>query len=714
MIYLVTKQQKFFENPNYIIISEEKSLELMKDWNVVQYDSETDGRDWHINHLLCAQFGNDKTNTRIVVDCTCTDITLYKDILENKFIIGQNLKFDIGFLYNYNIIPKRVYDTMIVEEVLNLGVSRKPNDPNFMSMALNSIADRRLGIVIDKTVRGEIIWRGLDNDVVMYAAGDVTYLEQIMHSQMQDARAKNLIKACQLECTFVPVITYLEWCGIKLDVEKWKIKMANDKANLELSIKELNAFVLRTSVLKDKFTYIERQGDLFSGFDTTPKVTINWASSDDVIKVCKLLGFNTKTKDKKTGEEKESAVAKLIKSQKGVNDEFIRLYYGKGEEEDEDYFPGYSGSAKVVSSFGQGHLNAINPITGRIHTSYSQLGADTGRMSCGSDQINTDLAKLKGFPVNPNAKQRKEGLACAYPNMQQLPNDAVTRSCFIAEKGNLWVSCDYSAIESRLGGDIYHEQSIIDEFLHGSGDMHSLVAKMVFPELKDVPVKEIKKRFPHLRSKAKPIEFSQQFGGTAFAIQNAMGCTKKEAEDFQNAYATGFPGIAEFKKKGSAFIRKNGYILICPQTGHKTYWIGWKKWKENALQLTSDFWEYYRIIKEKIPLTPAEEDAVKLVHDHFAEVSKWERKALNSVTQGVGAIILKDSQIDLFRWIVDNGYFGKIKLVNLTHDEANWEFPENLDFFPKLLQKTMEDSAAKYCKSLPIPAEASIGNCWIH
>ena len=173
-------------------------------------------------------------------------------------------------------------------------------------MALNSIADRRLGIVIDKTVRGEIIWRGLDNDVVMYAAGDVTYLEQIMQSQMQDARAKNLIKACQLECTFVPVITYLEWCGIKLDVEKWKVKMANDKANLELSIKELNAFVLRTPVLKEKFTYIERQGDLFSGFDTTPKITINWASSDDVVKVCKLLGFNTKTKDKKTHSNNQS------------------------------------------------------------------------------------------------------------------------------------------------------------------------------------------------------------------------------------------------------------------------------------------------------------------------------------------------------------------------------------------------------------------------
>lgn len=79
------------------------------------------------------------------------------------------------------------------------------------------------------------------------------------------------------------------------------------------------------------------------------------------------------------------------------------------------------------------------------------------------------------------------------------------------------------------------------------------------------------------------------------------------------------------------------------------------------------------------------------------------------------AIILKDSQIKVFNWVVNNGYFGKILLVNLSHDEANWEFPEELkESFPAFLQKSMEDSAAKYCKSLPIPAVAEVGDHWIH
>ena len=251
---------------------------------------------------------------------------------------------------------------------------------------------------------------------------------------------------------------------------------------------------------------------------------------------------------------------------------------------------------------------------------------------------------------------------------------------------------------------------MIDEFLHGSGDMHSLVAKMVFDELKDVPVKEIKKRFPDLRSQAKPIEFSQQFGGSAHAIQNAMGCTMEKAEAFADAYAKGFPGIARFKKKGAAAVRKNGYIVLCPKTGHKTYWWDHDKWLEREKSHTSEFWDNYRRFHKGTGDTVHME-----VKHHFQAVSKWERKALNSVTQGEGAVILKDSQITIFNWVVDNGYFGKILLNNLTHDEANWEFPKELkDVFPALLEKSMEDAAAKYCKSLPIPAVPEISDHWVH
>ena len=76
------------------------------------------------------------------------------------------------------------------------------------------------------------------------------------------------------------------------------------------------------------------------------------------------------------------------------------------------------------------------------------------------------------------------------------------------KKGYKWCSCDYSAIESRLGADIYKEQSMIDEFIHGSGDMHSLCAYMIYTKEipRDTPIKDIKKLYPHLRKDVKPIE----------------------------------------------------------------------------------------------------------------------------------------------------------------------------------------------------------------
>lgn len=711
MIYLVSKQKALFESEIYKDLDIEASLSILKDWNMVQFDTETLGKDPHVGSLLLVQFGSIDKKIQILVDCTTINIILYKEILESKYLIGQNLKFDLQWLYNYNIVPLKVYDTMIVEQLLYLGYPSEYKDPiNGIAYSLNSIAKRRLDVYIDKTVRGEIQWRGIDDSVVNYAATDVIYLADIMYSQLVDCKRQNCIIGAKLECDFVPVIAYLEWCGIYLDAIKWKEKMKLDNKHLQEAINDLNNFVTSNPNLKE-FTYINYTGDLFEGFDLTPKCTINWASSAQVVPLLKKLGFDTKIQDKKTGEDKESAMEKVLKKQKGINDKFLKLYLGKGEPEDKDYYAGYNGSAKVVTSFGQNHLNAINPNTQRIHTVYRQLGCDTGRMSSGAKDNNNDLAKLKHLPINPSNKQKKEGKACPYPNMQQLPADEITRSCFTAPKGYKWCSCDYSAIESRLGADIYQEKSMIDEFLHGSGDIHSLCAYMVYTKEipRDTPIKNIKKLYPHLRKEVKAVEFSQQFGGSAFAIQNAMGCTLEKAEEFAKAYAKGFSGIAKFKEKGSKEVRNKGYILLNPITGHKTYWATFNKWKDKQRQFTSDFWDEYKRIHK-----PNKDSVYQEVSNHFKEVSKWDRKALNSVTQGTGAIILKDSQIQLFHWVVNNGYFGKCRLANLTHDECNWEFPEDLDKFPKIVEKCMEDSASKYCKSVPIPAVAEVGDCWIH
>lgn len=680
MVYLVTGQPDLFENPNYKLMSVEESLQLLSSCKILQYDSETTGVDARICDLLCVQFGNKEKDFQIVVDTTTVSILLYKSILEDKYIVGQNLKFDLQFLYNYGIIPRKVYDTMIVEQLLYLGYPS-----GTISYSLAAIAQRRLGIDIDKSIRGQIIWRGLDEQVILYSANDVKWLEDIMYSQLKDCEEKQCKVGAKLECDFVPVISYLEWCGIKLDEEKWLVKMKKDKENLDKARESLDKFVTSNPNLS-QFTHIERQGDLFSGFNSEPICTINWSSSRQVVQLAKILGFDTTVQDKKTKEDKDSVLEKHLKTQKGINDEFLDLYFA------------YQEYAKVVSSFGQSQLNMINPKTGRCHTIYKQLGAASGRMSCGSQQPNHALAKLKGIPAKD----------CTYCNFQQLPSDEVTRSCFVAEEGNLFCSCDYSALESRLGADIYQEHSMIEEFLYKSGDIHSLVAKACFPELKDKTTEEIKKNYPHLRKKAKPIGFSQQFGGSARAIASSLGCSLEEAEDIASAYLNGFPGIAKFKADGSKAVRQKGYVLMCKYTGHKMYWWDHQVWLDRQKSFTQEFWEEYRTRHKDTG------DAIALsVREHFQAASKWDRMALNSPTQGTGIVILKSAMTDFFNYIVDNGLFNRVKIVALVHDEANIEYPINLSM-DVVLKECMEKAAAKFCKSLPIPAEAAVGNHWIH
>lgn len=414
MIHYVSNSEKRFSQ--FKLISIKESLEILNSWSVIQFDSETSGRDPHVCDILCIQFGNKQAGDQIVVDITTVDIQFYKTILETKPLIGQNLKFDLQFLYKYKIIPRKIYDTMIIEQILYLGFKPKKD-----MYSLKGLASRYLNIDIDKSIRGEIIWRGLDADVIQYAANDVIPLEDILKCQTVKLKQQGLTKAAKLECDFVPVIAYLEWCGIKLDENKWRQKMSNDLAQMQQYKNKLDEFTIKLN--NPLFLHYNLQGDLFSGFQDKPDCIINWNSPAQVIPLAKALGFSTTVTDKKTGEDSDSVLEKHLKTQKGINDEFLELYFT------------YKEHSKTVGTYGQSYLNAINPITGRIHTTFRQLGAKSGRMSCGSKEENTDLAKYKNLPKG----------SCGYPQLQNLPSDHETRSAFISDENNLLISSDYSA-----------------------------------------------------------------------------------------------------------------------------------------------------------------------------------------------------------------------------------------------------------------------------
>lgn len=190
----------------------------------------------------------------------------------------------------------------------------------------------------------------------------------------------------------------------------------------------------------------------------------------------RVLGFDTRTIDKKTKKERDSVMEKTIMLQKGIADDFLEIYFG------------YKGAAKNVSAYGQNYLNLINPNTGRLHTVFSQIGTATGRMSSGSSSKDNDLAKLKNMPKD----------SFSFVNLQNLPareeDGKICRACITPEAGNDFISCDYSAEESRVSADVWNEKSLLDSFAHNI-DTHNLYAKLCFPEeLKDVDVRDVKQK----------------------------------------------------------------------------------------------------------------------------------------------------------------------------------------------------------------------------
>lgn len=243
--------------------------------------------------------------------------------------------------------------------------------------------------------------------------------------------------------------------------------------------------------------------------------------------------------------------------------------------------------------------------------------------------------------------------------------------------------------------------------------MHSLFAWVVFnKECRECgcnSVADVKEKASKWRKKVKPVEFAWLFGAAAFTISQSANCSVEEAQEYINRLEEGFKGVSDFAKKGSDFVRKNGFVLINPQTGHRITWWDHNEWLDRQKQFTPEFWEEYKL-KHK----GTGDYIANTVREHFQAAGKWDRVARNGVTQGTGAIIMKSSLTDLFNWIVDNDNFKKVQICIEVHDEINCYYPEDMIEFPNVLKNIMENAASLYCKTLPIPAEASVGDHWIH
>ena len=669
--YLITNQQSLFTPVGYSFSTVEKCLEYLETLNEVGVDTETRRFDPSVDtDLLSLQLGDDKK--QFVIDCSTVSIQLFKDIMERKLVIFQNAKFDLKFLYFFGIVPSKIYDTFLAERILTTGIptARKGLD----ALVWNYCKQH-----MDKSVRGSIHREGLSTRVIKYAGDDVKYLSEIKRKQLEKAQELDLLKSISLDNEYVRVLAYIEHCGVKLDKDKWNKKCLEDKKYLKEKEDKLDKFIFDNPELFPHL--IDNQMDLF---DDRPKTRINWNSSKQVIPFMQKIGIDTKIKDKQSGLMKDSIDKGVLLPQKKKHS-IIPLYIE------------YSEAYKLVSTYGDNWFDYINPRTKRIHTNYTQI-MNTGRLSSGQKA------------------NKKRGLH-QKPNMQNVPADNRTRSCFIAEEGNTLIVADYSGQEQVVLANKSLEPNLLEFYAKGLGDMHSFNAKKIFStELADVELNDVKKARPDLRQMAKAAGFAINYGGVGMTIAKNLSLPIETGEMVYKAYFEAFPGLDSYFKQQKTKALKNGYIEFNDVSKRKCFVYGFEDFKTLHKELYEDkgFWTTYK--QEKTKNSNYFNNILKpKVREYFVKKGGIERDSLNYPIQGTSADITKLAGIYMFRYLEKHNLVFKVLMPNVVHDEIHLECKkEQAKELSLILKKCMEDAGDVFCKTVPLKAEPCITPYWTH
>ena len=299
----------------------------------------------------------------------------------------------------------------------------------------------------------------------------------------------------------------------------------------------------------------------------------------------------------------------------------------------------WRGLAKLKSTYTDALPEFINPDTGRIHTSYSLASTTTGR------------------------------LASSDPNLQNIPirteDGRRIRTAFVAEKGNLLVSADYSQIELRLLAHIADIDSLRQAFADGQ-DIHAMTASEMF----GVPLADMT---AETRRRAKAINFGIIYGISAFGLANQLGISRGEASAYIKAYFEKFPGIKDYMEAVKQEAHAQGYVSTL--FGRRIY---------------------LREIDSKIPARRA-----------FAE-----RAAINAPIQGTAADIIRRAMIAMPTVLKKKS--PKSRMLLQVHDELIFEAPESeTDKLMQHVREVMQNACApRLSLSVPLVVEAQAAKNW--
>ena len=420
-------------------------------------------------------------------DCQNT-LNEFKCVLENPQIgkIGQNLKYDILVLNWYGIhVQGELFDTMLAHYLIDPD-SRHNMDllaENYLQYSPVSITS-----LIGQKGKNQGSMRDIDVELVKeYAAEDADITLQLKNVFEPILKSVNAWKlAVEIENPLVYVLADIEREGVKIDqnalVEISKI--------LETDLRQLEKTIYEKAGVKFNIASPKQLGEvLFDKLMLDPQAK------------------KTKTGQYQTGEEVLSRLANKSDIVADILD-FRQLQ-------------------KLKSTYVDALPQMINKKTGRIHTSYNQAVAATGRLS-------SNNPNLQNIPVR--TERGKE-----------------VRKAFIPrDKDHVLLSADYSQIELRIIAEISKDENMMEAFVQGH-DIHTATAAKVY----GISLEEVSST---QRRNAKAVNFGIIYGQSAFGLSQNLGSPRKEAGEIIENYFNTYPGIKKYMNDTMNFARENGYV----------------------------------------------------------------------------------------------------------------------------------------------------------
>jgi DNA polymerase-1 len=430
-----------------------------------------------------------------------TVLAALRPILENAAIpkCGHNLKFDLQVLRAHGVTLKGIaFDSMVASYLID--ASRSSHGLDSLALALLN----RTNISLSDLIGSGKTMRCFDtvpiDQATCYAAEDADVALQLRNKMLPQLEEMNLLPLFDgVEIPLVEVLAELEWNGILVDPAELDRQRTRLQGQIELLLKQIKDESMRA---------LDRTFDPNS---PTQLAAALFNKKDDP----ELPGMGLKSIRKtKTGHSTDVEVLEKLALEEDTNSALPRLILE------------YRQLTKLVSTYLVALKDAIHKDTKRIHTSFNQTVAATGR------------------------------LASSDPNLQNIPIRTEVgreiRKAFIAPPGKVLVTADYSQIELRLLAHLSQDPALIEAFHHGA-DIHTAVAAQIHHTTPDQVTKD-------QRNGAKMVNFGIVYGITSYGLARRLKVSDKEAAAIIDGYKRRFSGITTFLQECIAQARSNGYV----------------------------------------------------------------------------------------------------------------------------------------------------------